>query len=69
MRLDSGTQSILGEIYPSDLWGLFDFVRYWVSSFDVNFNLLFYEKRTTSLIKEYQERVAKLDRRRPISTP
>lgn len=56
----NGTQTILGELYPSDLWGLFEFVRNWITSFDTNFNILFYEKRSTTVIKEYQQRVADL---------
>ncbi|OGW28961.1 MAG: hypothetical protein A2X59_00590 [Nitrospirae bacterium GWC2_42_7] len=40
-----------------DAWGPFDFVRRWVNLFDVNFDLLIYEGKTTQLIREYKKRV------------
>ena len=37
-----------------DSWYPFDFIRRWIGSFDVNFNMLIYENRETGLIKEYK---------------
>jgi hypothetical protein len=52
-------KKVLGELYPSDVWNLFDFARRWVSSFDVNINMLWYEGRKSALIKEYENRLRK----------
>lgn len=43
-----------------DAWEPFDFVRRWVDQFDMKFDCLVYEGRSTHLIKEYQKRIAKM---------
>jgi hypothetical protein len=43
-----------------DVWHPFNFVRRWVTLFDVNFDLFIYEGRATQLIREYQKRVERL---------
>ncbi len=41
----------------TDSWYPFDFIRRWVDLFDVNFDMLVYDKRETGLIKEYKKRL------------
>lgn len=46
-----------------DAWEPFDFVRRWVGLFDVNFDFLIYEGRTTDLLRQYKRNVTAANRR------
>ena len=41
----------------ADAWGVFDFSRQWVESFDANFNMYFYDGFKTDLFFEYEEQL------------
>lgn len=55
----TGDSSDYKVITLMDSWYPFDFVRRWVTSFDINFDLLIYENRETPSIKDYIKRVKK----------
>ncbi|MCX5701701.1 MAG: hypothetical protein NTW64_01820 [Candidatus Omnitrophica bacterium] len=54
----TGESKIYKIVTLVDSWDPFDFIRMWVNLFDVNFDLLIYEKRTTRLVGEYKARLA-----------